>query len=140
MTEQVNDIHYGPDANHRNFGIGRLLSDQEYADIAKSAKVDSLYASLAGVLQAAYDHAAHGKGHVRHGDDKTPFLEQPTMQIARMIGVGYPIGQLMKKAKESTGMVRRKEYDAAVAELLGVINYAAAAILLIQEMDAFREV
>lgn len=101
---------------------------------------DPLYTSLAGILQAAHDHAARGKGHERHGDDKTPFLEQPTMQIARMVGIGYPVGQLMKKAQESTGMVERKQYDAAVAELLGVINYAAAAILLVQEIEAFREV
>lgn len=95
---------------------------------------DPLYASLAGILQAAHDHAARGKGHIRHGDDSTPFLEQPTMQIARMVGIGYPVGQLMKKAQESTGMVKRQEYDAAVWELFGVINYAAAAILLIREL------
>lgn len=95
---------------------------------------DPMYGSIAGILQAAHDQAARGKGHERHGDDDTPFLEQPTMEIARMVGIGYPVGQLMKKAQESTGMVRRAEYDDAVAELLGVINYAAAAILLIREL------
>ncbi|WP_454618386.1 hypothetical protein [Bradyrhizobium cenepequi] len=94
---------------------------------------DPMYATLAGVLQAAHDHAARGKGHDRHGDDDTPFLEQPTMQIARMVGAGYPIGQIMKKSDEAKGMIDRGQYDAAIFELLGIINYAAAAILLIRE-------
>lgn len=95
---------------------------------------DPMYGSLAGVLQAAHDHAARGKGHDRHGDDDTPFLEQPTMQIARLVGVGYPAGQIMKKADEAKRMVDRGQYDAAVFEFFGVINYAAAAILAIREM------
>jgi len=95
---------------------------------------DPMYGSLAGVLQAAHAHAARGKGHDRHGDDDTPFLEQPTMQITRMVGVGYPTGQIMKKAAEATRMVDRGQHDAAVAELFGVINYAAAAILAIREL------
>ena len=95
---------------------------------------NSMYRSLAGVLQAAHDHAARGKGHDRHGDDETPFLEQPTMQITRMVGIGYPAGQIMKKADEAKRMVDRGEYDAAVFEFFGVINYAAAAILAIREL------
>ena len=93
-----------------------------------------MYGSLAGILQAAHDHAARGKGHARHGDDDTPFLEQPTMKIGRMVGLGYPAGQIMKKTDEAKRMVEREQYDAAVSEFLGVINYAAAAILLIREL------
>lgn len=94
---------------------------------------DPMYGSLAGVLQAAHDHAARGKGHDRHGSDNVPFLEQPTMQIARLVGIGYPAGQIMKKTDEASRMVTRGQYDAAVAEFLGVINYAAAAILALRE-------
>ena len=86
------------------------------------------------ILHAAHDHAARGKGHARHGDDDTPFLEQPTMKIGRMVGLGYPAGQIMKKTDEAKRMVEREQYDAAVSEFLGVINYAAAAILLIREL------
>ncbi|MHB0785564.1 hypothetical protein [Bradyrhizobium sp. 5.13L] len=95
---------------------------------------DPMYGSLAGVLQAAHDHAARGKGHDRHGSDDVPFLEQPTMQATRLVGVGYPTGQIIKKCHEAARMVDREQYDAAVAELFGVINYAAAAILAIREM------
>lgn len=103
---------------------------------------DPMYGSLAGVLQAAHDEAARGKGHARHGDDDTPFLEQPTMQITRMIGIGYPAGQIMKKADEAKRMIERGEYDAAVFEFFGIINYAAAAVLAIREMPDphFREI
>lgn len=96
---------------------------------------DPHYSSLAGILQAAHDHAARGKGHDRHGDDDKPFLDQPIMEIARMLGSteGHAY-QIMKKAHEANRMVTREQYDAAVAEYLGVINYAAAAILLIREL------
>lgn len=95
---------------------------------------DPMYGSLAGILQAAHDQAARGKGHDRHADDK-PFLNQPIMEIARMLGdTGGHAYQIMKKAQEANRMVRRAQYDAAVQEYLGVINYAAAAILLIREL------
>lgn len=98
-------------------------------------KSDPHYASLAGALQAALDQAATGKGSARHSDGDTPFLEQPIMEIARMLGdTGGHSYQIMKKAQEANRMVRRGQYDAAVSEYLGVVNYAAAAILLIREL------
>jgi len=92
------------------------------------------YATLAGVLQAAHDHAACGKGHDRHGDDDIQFLEQPSMEITRLIGTGYPLGQCMKKCAEAERMIQRGQYDAAAAELFGVINYAAMAVLRLREL------
>jgi len=89
--------------------------------------------ALSDVLTEAYEDAANGKGHHRHGDATTPFLDQPSMQIGRMVGVGYPIGQAMKKAHEASTRTDRGDYSGAVHELLGVINYAALAILLIRE-------
>ena len=50
-----------------------------------------------------------------------------------MVGAGFPLGQAIKKAQEATGMLNRGEKDAAIRELLGVINYAAAAVHLIKE-------
>lgn len=90
------------------------------------------YASLARVLEAAYDQAARGKGRSRHANS-LPFDQQPIMQIARMSGLGGHVYQVMKKAQEAGTMTNRRQYDAAQAEFMGVINYAAAAILLIRE-------
>lgn len=99
-----------------------------------NANAEPHYASLAGVLQSALNQAQAGKGAERHADGK-PFLDQPIMEIARMLGdVGGHSFQIMKKAQEANRMVRREQYDAAVHEFLGVINYAAAAILLIREL------
>ena len=97
-----------------------------------ATKLDPSYASLRRVLDAAYDQSATGKGRARHGNG-LDFDQQPIMKIGRMVGAGYPVGQAMKKAQEAIGMARRGEHDAALAELLGVIVYAAAAYLLIEE-------
>lgn len=95
---------------------------------------DPAYQSLAGVLQHAHDQAASGKGNERHSDGQ-PFLEQPILEIARLLGdTGGHSYQIMKKAQEANRMVKRQQLDAAVEEYLGVINYAAAAILLIREL------
>lgn len=90
------------------------------------------YGPLATVLQQALDQAQSGKGKERHANDK-PFLKQPIMEIGRMVGLGYQTGQAMKKAQEAVGMHDRGEPDRAAAELLGAINYLAAAIMLIRE-------
>ena len=90
------------------------------------------YAPLRRVLDAAYDQAANGKGKERHANNK-PFTDQPIMEIARMVGPGYQLGQAMKKAQEAGGMIQRGQPDRARAELLGAINYLAACVLLIEE-------
>ena len=90
------------------------------------------YAALSRSLSAAYNQAAAGKGKERHANGKA-FDRQPIMEIARMVGPGYQLGQAMKKAQEASGMLSRNEPDRAQAELLGAINYLAAAWLLIEE-------
>lgn len=90
------------------------------------------YAGLQRALAAAYNQAAAGKGKERHANGKD-FDRQPIMEIGRMVGPGYQLGQAMKKAQESTGMLYRGEPERAQAELLGAINYLAAAWLLIEE-------
>lgn len=131
-----------------NFGLGSLLTDEQLAEIRASIEPggivisDPMYGSLAGVLQAAHDHAARGKGHDRHGSDDVPFLDQSGMRTTRAIGLGFPAGQIMKKAEEAKRMAKRGEFDSAVAEFFGIINYAAIAVLAIREMPdpEFREV
>lgn len=91
------------------------------------------YAPLWRVLDAAYDQAANGKGKERHANDKA-FTAQPIMEIARMVGPGYQLGQAMKKSAESFGMFGRGNYAAARSEMLGAINYLAASYLLMEEI------
>lgn len=88
------------------------------------------YHPLAAVLQMALNQAQEGKGAVRHANGQ-PFLSQPIMEIGRMVGNGYQLGQAMKKAQEST----RLPWPAAQRELLGAINYLAAAYLDIGERN-----
>ena len=93
------------------------------------------YDKLSNVLGAAYHQAARGKGKERHAHDK-PFDKQPIMEIARMVGPGYPTGQAMKKLQEAVGMMEKGNLEAAQAEALGAINYAAAFYILLGEKRA----
>jgi hypothetical protein len=93
--------------------------------------VDARYASLERVLSLALEQAAEGKGADRHGNGN-PFDVQPMMEIGRMVGMGFCLGQAMKKAQEAS----RMDSEAAKRELLGAINYLAGAYLLLEENDA----
>ena len=97
--------------------------------VAVHLSVKQGYEPLYEVLRRALDQAQSGKGHERHATDK-PFLHQPILTIGRMVGTGYQLGQAMKKAQESTRLPTKERQ---VAELLGAINYLAAAILMIEE-------
>jgi hypothetical protein len=94
------------------------------------AVVDDYY-SLRYVLKMALEQASVGKGKDRHANDK-PFDRQPMMEIGRMVGPGFCLGQAIKKAQEAS----RMEPDAAQRELLGAINYLAGAYLLLEEIEA----
>lgn len=89
------------------------------------------YESLVDVLDAALAQAAEGKGAERHGNGK-PFDAQPMARITEMVGIGFVLGQCIKKCAEAKGMVDRGELAAAERELLGAINYAAGAVLAIR--------
>jgi len=89
------------------------------------------YESLATVLQCALDQSQSGKGKERHATGDTPFLQQPICTIGRMTGIGYNVGQAMKKGQEAMRLPR----DRAQAELLGAIVYLASAYLLLGERD-----
>ncbi len=102
-------------------------------DVSTVAPDDNPYAALSDVLSEAYDQAATGKGKERHANGKA-FTDQPILEIGRMLsGIDGHAFQIMKKAQEAATMVRRGQSDAAVLELLGVINYAAAAVILTRE-------
>lgn len=87
------------------------------------------YEPLHDILLEALNQASHGKGKERHANGK-PFLRQPIMEIGRMVGPGYNLGQAMKKCQEAS---RLPETERKVAELLGAINYIASAVILLRE-------
>lgn len=91
------------------------------------------YEELSRVLHQAYRQSANGKGRERHGNGR-PFDQQPIMNIARMTGIGGHTYQISKKAQEAGNMIPRGQHDAAIAEFYGVIVYAAAAVLLTEEL------
>jgi len=97
-------------------------------------KVEPGYERLAVVLQMALDQSQRGKGKERHANAK-PFDEQPLLLISRMVGPGGPAYQVCKKSQEAVGMVTRGQHDAAKAEMLGAIIYAAATFMLIDEIS-----
>jgi hypothetical protein len=99
---------------------------------------DQNYAALRIALEEAFDQAAHGKGKDRHANNKA-FTQQPIMEITRMVGPGYPIGQAMKKGQEAMTMFSRVDRYKAQAELLGAIVYLAAAWTLMHEMNASND-
>jgi hypothetical protein len=93
------------------------------------------YKSLQDVLILALFQAKEGKGAERHSIGE-PFDQQPICTITRQLGLGFPLGQAMKKITESQKL---KAYPArAMAELLGAINYIAAAVVVINERAAVK--
>ncbi|MBY3055026.1 hypothetical protein HF263_02895 [Rhizobium leguminosarum] len=96
--------------------------------------VEPGYEGLAGVFRDAHNHAARTKGAERHTDDnRLPFEEQPIVAIPMMLGsIEGQLYQVMKKSQEANRMAKRGDSSPAVAELLGVINYAAAAIIVLK--------
>jgi hypothetical protein len=92
------------------------------------------YGPLRDALQEAYDQSARGKGVDRHANGRD-FDRQPIMEIGRMVGPGFQLGQAIKKLQEAAGMISRGEGGAAVRELLGAIVYSAAAVNLVREME-----
>lgn len=91
------------------------------------------YGELGRILGRAFAQAARAKGAERHaaGED---FPDQDSPRITRARGLGYPLGQADKKSLEAARMVERGQDCAAVAELLGAINYLAIAILEIERV------
>lgn len=94
---------------------------------------DDGYDSLRAVLAQAVEQASGGKGTERHSNGQ-PFDQQPICQGGRRFGICGLVYQCWKKSHEVPVLMALDGGKArAVRELLGVINYAAAAILVLQE-------
>lgn len=96
------------------------------------------YDELAAALGAAFEQAAFGKGHARHGGcalGEIPFTEQPMQSICRMLrsddGMAY---QAIKKVEEASRMVG----DQREKELLGAIVYIAGMVVFHRQRDQAR--
>lgn len=88
------------------------------------------YQKLKNVLDAAYDQAKNGKGQDRHAySNDERFENQIICEVARRVGNGYQLGQAVKKIYES----QRLSTEGAIEELLGAINYIAAAVIVLRE-------
>jgi len=93
------------------------------------------YASLYGVLMQAFKQAQDLKGRVRHAVDGENFEDQNICSITRQVGLGFPLGQAMKKTVES----QRLGGERGVQELLGAAVYLCAAIIVMREkMETFQ--
>jgi hypothetical protein len=96
------------------------------------------YASLKNVLDQALAQASQGKGRERHASGE-PYEQQKICQGGRRFGIGAPLFQAWKKIEEACRMATSEEFqdqkgkERAVAELLGAINYAAAAVIVLEE-------
>lgn len=89
-------------------------------------KAQTAYLSLAHVLDEALAQAQDGKGKERHANHGEAFEDQQIVQLGEwMQSTAFAVGQACKKAIEST----RLSPDRARHELLGAINYLAAAVI-----------
>ena len=88
------------------------------------------YERLNTVLDDAMHRAAFGKGHVRHATNY-PFEEQFVVPMLRELGIEPALYQIVKKAKE---VPRVLGLQSKVVELLDVIVYAAAAVIVLEEV------
>lgn len=82
------------------------------------------YELLMTVLMDAYQQAANGKGSDRHGNGLN-FEDQDLLEITDRVGIGFPLGQAIKKICEG----QRLTTDLARKEFLGAIVYLAGAII-----------
>ena len=89
------------------------------------------YESLATVYDSAIEQASEGKGRERHAEAGEPYERQIICEVSRRVGLGYPLGQAVKKIYES----QRIGGERGVAELLGALNYVAAAVIVMREQE-----
>ncbi len=101
-------------------------------EVAINVKEDHPYFPLAQVFEAAFNQASAGKGNERHAySSDENYRNQLICEMDRRLhgNADGPKYQAVKKIYESA----RMDPDRAIKELLGAINYTAAAIILLDE-------
>lgn len=94
-------------------------------------RTDPTYTELDRVLSAAYQQAASGEGKERHALGAEPFEKQQICEIGRRLQGNKAAGPLFQAVKKIYASGRLPA-GRAIAELYGAINYAAAAILILE--------
>lgn len=95
-------------------------------------EVRDTHAALQAVIDDAMAQTRSGKGDERHGNG-LDFTDQPIMSISRMVGPGFLTGQAMKKLQEAMSMHLKGDHMAAYREILGVVVYAGAFGVLLND-------
>jgi len=90
---------------------------------------DPKYESLVKVLTRAYDRAAVGKGRDHHSLGEL-FEKQWICRGARLFGLGGLQFQIGKKNEQ---VIKLKTNAEKINELLDIINYAAAGVIVLDE-------
>jgi hypothetical protein len=91
------------------------------------------YERLGEVFELAIEQAAKGKGRKRHSNGE-PFDKQQICWIPKQQGsVDFCTGQAVKKCLEINRLIG---ISSRIDELLGAINYIAAAIIVLQDQQA----
>jgi len=103
---------------------------EDRTTLVTQTKLVEGYDDLFDVLMEAYDRASAGKGR-RHVIKNEPFNEQWILRGSRTFGPGSLNYQIGKKNEELV----RMDTPAKVKELLDIIVYAAAEIILLREKE-----
>ena len=111
----------------------KLAWEKTEKSLAEPKIIDLEYHNhpLFPVLMRAIEQATNGKG-MRHGGDRTPFMEQPWKHYAELHGRGFLTGQAAKKLEEAASI---KSGEAFIQEALGAIIYIAMAIINEEESN-----
>lgn len=121
------------DAGQNKTGL-RLIVALRAMKSAKAADGDG-YEDLRQIFEMALAQARDGKGKERHAKPGERFRDQKICEITRRVGMGFPLGQAVKKIEES----QRLPGGHGMAEILGAINYLAAAVIVLREDFPKRE-
>lgn len=113
-----------------------IVEDQVERDIraggramAARTQPEPGYEQLAAIHDRALEQAQSGKGKERHASHGEAFHDQKIVQLCEWMDSTHgAVFQAAKKAIEST----RLPPDRAEAELLGAINYLAAAVIVLR--------
>ena len=95
--------------------------------------MNNQYDSLRDVFMMAVNEAISGKGGQRHGtSDK--FENQQLCSFMREAGLSPAMYQIQKKARELLRFKGKNRKERVRRELLGIIIYAAAAVIVNEEV------
>jgi len=114
-----------------------VAKNQAHSEHCELLQVVPGYEPLAEVLRLALEQAQGGKGKERHATEQ-PFVEQPSMADARLLGVAGPVFQARKKLLEASRCCEVAP-ERAIPDLLGAMVYAAMAVLVIEGRAAGKD-